>query len=172
MKHFSFVYFSMLLHDSGEGCSHFVLQGRLTHCRLLCCFMKSLSTNGDFGMTVMKGRERQVFFLMSQNRRWINSWLSSRTEIPPTPIHINTVLQHIGLETDFSFLLFAVFSFFVKPSTPLTCSHISNWVTVWIFMILHDNFPLFHVKTYVNSEICSFKTILYSSACLPLLLSP
>lgn len=26
MKHFSFVYFSMLLHDSGEGCSHFVLE--------------------------------------------------------------------------------------------------------------------------------------------------
>lgn len=26
MKHFSFVYFSMLLHDSEEGCSHFVLQ--------------------------------------------------------------------------------------------------------------------------------------------------
>lgn len=27
MKHFSFVYFSMLLHDLEEGCSHFVLQG-------------------------------------------------------------------------------------------------------------------------------------------------
>lgn len=30
MKHFSFVYFSMLLHDSEEGCSHFVLQELLT----------------------------------------------------------------------------------------------------------------------------------------------
>lgn len=29
MKHFSFVYFSMLLHDSEEGCSHFVLKGSL-----------------------------------------------------------------------------------------------------------------------------------------------
>lgn len=30
MKHFSFVYFSMLLHDSEEGCSCFVLQELLT----------------------------------------------------------------------------------------------------------------------------------------------
>lgn len=29
MKHFSFVYFSMLLHDSEEGCSHFVLEASL-----------------------------------------------------------------------------------------------------------------------------------------------
>lgn len=31
MKHFSFVYFSMLLHDSEEGCSHFVLEERISH---------------------------------------------------------------------------------------------------------------------------------------------
>lgn len=31
MKHFSFVYFSMLLHDSEEGCSHFVLEGLISH---------------------------------------------------------------------------------------------------------------------------------------------
>ena len=30
MKHFSFVYFSMLLHDSEEGCSHFVLEGLIS----------------------------------------------------------------------------------------------------------------------------------------------
>lgn len=31
MKHFSFVYFSMLLHDSEEGCSHFVFEGFISH---------------------------------------------------------------------------------------------------------------------------------------------
>ena len=31
MKHFSFVYFSMLLHDSEEGCSHFVFEGLISH---------------------------------------------------------------------------------------------------------------------------------------------
>lgn len=37
----------------------------------------------------------------------------------------------------------------------------------WIFMILYDNSPLFHVKTYVNSKICTFEPTWNSLTSLP-----
>lgn len=55
MKHFSFVYFSMLLHDSEEGCSHFVLEG-----------LTSLMVDGLWGTGFLSRLEKQnVPFVVS-----------------------------------------------------------------------------------------------------------
>lgn len=128
----------------------------------LSCFMKSVSmlTCRDFRITVMQGQLRWSFFFMSQSREGSSTvdWAAKMKSLP----HQFILTQHCNT-FDLRLILF------FKPSTPLPCSHISNWVIVWIFMTLHDNFPLFHVKTYVNSESCSFKTTLYPFTCLPLL---
>lgn len=65
MKHFSFVYFSMLLHDSEEGCSHFVLEGlislmvdKLRGTAFLC--PDSENQNGLFSVCCIAAQDRQI----------------------------------------------------------------------------------------------------------------
>lgn len=74
-------------------------------------------------------------------------------------IPITTLLWYIWVQMDF----------YPAPHCPALAFQTRS--QAWIFMILYDNSPLFHVKTYVNSQICTFEPTWNSVTTLPRILS-
>lgn len=74
-------------------------------------------------------------------------------------IPITTLLWYIWVQMDF----------YPAPHCPALAFQTRS--QAWIFMILYDNSPLFHVKTYVNSQICTFEPTWSSVSTLPRILS-
>lgn len=159
MKHFSFVYFSMLLHDSEEGCSHFVLQDLLTLVELTVpcppnphmlfplsflwqsdCkdalkpffFFSFCKAEGSSTVDwVIKMKSHPHWFILTHRCRTFElRWAST---VPPTGLLSSAKL---GQAFEYS----------------------------WSF---YDNFPLFRVRTYVNSQICTFESTWNSLPSLP-----